>query len=292
MAISFNGQARKIQDLDLPAIGRTIGVGEDEIHAIFEVESSGSGFDKKGRPKMLFEPHVFYRCLPAGPKRDQAVRLGLAYAEWRKGYPADSYPRLLQAMEVDETAALKAASWGLGQILGENHRAAGYPTVQAMVADFTNSETAQLRAMVSFIKANKLDDEVREHRWAAFAWGYNGPQHAANDYYGRLARAFEKWQRIRDTPFTEETLRRWAEEEESHKNLVPPAGPPPVPPPSPKESAAKTAGKAVVAAGSAGGVAGTVAAAQGVDWTTILTIGGMFAAVATALFFIIRSARR
>jgi len=46
-----------------------------------EVEAAGSGFDSRGRPKMLFEPHVFYRNLPAS-MRGEAERQGLASAKW------------------------------------------------------------------------------------------------------------------------------------------------------------------------------------------------------------------
>jgi hypothetical protein len=35
-------------------------------------------------------------------------------------------PRLLQALLIDETAALKSASWGMTQILGENFKECGY----------------------------------------------------------------------------------------------------------------------------------------------------------------------
>ncbi len=69
---------RSASTIDLPRVGHQIGVGEDEIHAFMDVEASGSGFDDRGRPKMLFEPRVFYRNL-RGPKRDQAVKEGLAY---------------------------------------------------------------------------------------------------------------------------------------------------------------------------------------------------------------------
>lgn len=54
----WKGKAKRIEDIDLPRIGAMIGVGEDEIHAVLDVESAGSGFDSKGRVKMLFEPHV------------------------------------------------------------------------------------------------------------------------------------------------------------------------------------------------------------------------------------------
>lgn len=202
MTINFNGPAKRLSDIDLPRIGATIGVGEDEIHAIIETETSGSGFDAQGRPRILFEPHIFYRLLAGTPKQAQAVAAGLAYPKWgEKPYPHDSYPRLLDAIKIDETAALKACSWGLGQIMGENHHAAGFDTVQAMVQAFTEEEDHHLEAMVKFIVNNHLDDELRAHNWAAFARGYNGPGYAKNGYDAKLAASFAKWSKIKDTPY-------------------------------------------------------------------------------------------
>lgn len=199
-ANGFKGAAHRIDDLDLPRIGHMLGVGEDEIHAVIDVESAGGGFDKQGRPKILFEPHVFYRNL-SGTKRALAVAKGLAYPAWKRDYPDDSYPRFLQALEIDEEAAIKACSWGLGQILGENHVAAGYDTPQEMVVAFAEDEDEHLEAMANFILANRLDDELRSHNWAAFARGYNGPRYAENDYHTKLAAAFKWWQGKPDTPW-------------------------------------------------------------------------------------------
>lgn len=200
MTINFIGEAKRIEDLDIPRIGARIGVGEDELHAFMEVEAAGSGFDRQGRPKMLFEPHVFYRNLQ-GQKRDAAVKAGLAYPRWRREYPKDSYPRLLAAMEIDETAALKSASWGLGQILGENHKLVGYSTPQAMVRAFVEDEEAHLEAIVEFLKAKGLDKHLRAHDWAKVAEGYNGAQYAKHGYHTKLKAAFAKWQKIKDTPW-------------------------------------------------------------------------------------------
>lgn len=216
----FRGAARRIDDVDLPRIGHRIGVGEDEIHAFMEVEASGSGFDAKGRPKMLFEPHVFYRNL-SGAKRDEAVRQKLAYAKWRSGnYPSDSYPRLVAAMAIDETAALKAASWGLGQVLGENHALVGYATPQAMVLAFMEDEETHLEAMVAFLIARKIDDDLRAHRWSKVAEIYNGPGYRTHNYDGRMAAAFAKWKRIKDTP--------WSPGDVDPAPVAPPAEPGPV----------------------------------------------------------------
>lgn len=206
----FKGAAKRLEDLDLPRIGHRIGVGEDEIHALLEVESRGSGFDPQGRPRILFEPHVFYRCLPA-TKRAQAVKAGLAYAKWRPGtYGPESaqYGKLERAIKIDETAALKACSWGLGQVLGENHRSVGYATVQAFVRDMMEDEDKHLEAMVQFLVTNKLDDDLRAHRWEALARGYNGPGYKQHNYHGRLAAAFAKWRKIKNTPWSPELQKK------------------------------------------------------------------------------------
>lgn len=197
----FVGAAKRLENQDLPRIGARIGVGEDELHAFMEVEAANSGFDSKGRPKMLFEPHVFYRNL-SGAKRSQAVKAGLAYAKWKSGsYPKDSYPRLQAAMAIDETAALKAASWGLGQILGENHGIVGYATVQAMVLAFMADEEHHLAAIVEFLIATKIADDLKAHRWDVVASVYNGPGYKTHNYHGRMAKAYARWAGIPDTPW-------------------------------------------------------------------------------------------
>jgi hypothetical protein len=203
-AAGFKGTAKRIEDIDLPRIGHMIGVGEDEIHAVIDVEASGSGFDPQGRPKILFERHVFYRNLE-GTQRNVAVAKGLAYRDWKPGsYPKDSYPRLIQALEINETAALKACSWGLSQILGENYVAAGYESPQAMVVDFCQDEDNHLEAMVRFIIANHLDDELRAHNWAGFARGYNGASYKVNQYDTKLAAAYLWWRKKPNTPWSPE----------------------------------------------------------------------------------------
>lgn len=201
----FAGAARRLDDIDLPRIAARIGVGEDELHAVLDVEAAGSGFDALGRPKMLFEPHVFDRQLGPGDKRDRARAAGIAYPRWgAKPYPKDSYPRLMEAAKIDARAAWRSASWGLGQIMGFNATAAGFTSPEEMVADFMEDEEAHLDAMVTFIVTAGLDDELRRHDWRGFARGYNGPSYAAHGYHTRLAAAYAKWARIRDTPWVPE----------------------------------------------------------------------------------------
>jgi hypothetical protein len=55
------------------------------------------------------------------------------------------------------------------------------------------SERDHLQAFCQYVLFNKLDDEIREHRWAAFAERYNGPGHAKHDYAGRMAAAHARF---------------------------------------------------------------------------------------------------
>lgn len=205
----FKGAARRLDALDIVQVAQLIGVGEDEIRAILEVESRGSGFDRQGRPAMLFEPHVFWKELGPGPKRDAAAKAGLAYPKWKAGaYPKDSYPRLRQATQIDFTAALRSASWGLGQVMGFNHKAAGFNTVQDMVAAFCRDEETHLEAMIRFIKARGLADEIQRRDWAGFARAYNGPGYATNRYDKRLAQAYAKWVQVPNAQFDLDEARK------------------------------------------------------------------------------------
>ncbi|RWM13717.1 MAG: DUF3380 domain-containing protein [Mesorhizobium sp.] len=200
MDTSFKGAAARLKDIDIPRIGAEIGLGEDDLHAFMQVEAAGSGFDASGRPKMLFEPHVFYRLLGKGAKRDAAAKAGLAYPKWgMQPYPRDCYPRLINAMAIDETAALMSASWGLTQILGENHRDTGYTSPQAMISAFMASEANHLEATVGLLVAWEVDDDLRAHRWPVIARTWNGPGYKQNAYDRKMAAAFAKWQKIKDT---------------------------------------------------------------------------------------------
>lgn len=201
MTVIFKGAAKPLADTDLPRLGALIGVGEDEIHAIIDVESAGSGFDGYGRVKALFEPHKFYAAL-SGSERDAAVSQGLAYPKWgEKPYPADSYARILAAIAINEAAALCSTSWGMGQIMGFNHSLCGFVSVQDMVSAFAESEAAQLEAMIKFLSSTGADKALADHNWVLMAKIYNGAGFARNNYALKLAAAFTKWRAIKDTPY-------------------------------------------------------------------------------------------
>lgn len=192
----FRGAAEKISAFDFADIAAEAGLETAALRAVVAVESSGSGFDATGRPKVLFEPHIFYRRL-SGEQRDRAVEEGLAYLKWgEKPYPKGSdaqYDRINRAMLIDQSEALKSASWGLGQIMGFNHTAAGYGDVETMVLACLDSEANHVRMMVNFMRSNNLLEWLRKKDWARFARGYNGPGFAKNAYDIKLETAYGRF---------------------------------------------------------------------------------------------------
>jgi len=190
--MDFTGPARVLTPQDITIIAGFLGCHVATVQAVLAIESRGTGFEGR-RPIILNEPHVFYRKLPSS-KRGQAVREGLAYRRWgARPYlktQAARYGWLDRAMKILETAALRSCSWGLGQIMGFNHKACGFDPVQAFVRAMTISEGAQLYAMARFIVSKKLQRHLRSRNWARFARGYNGAGYAKHGYHTKLARAY------------------------------------------------------------------------------------------------------
>jgi hypothetical protein len=202
--MDFHGAAKRLDNTDLPKLGRLIGVGEDELHAFMEVEAAGSGFDSQGRPKMLFEPHIFYRRL-IGAEQAKAVEMGLAYKKWgATPYPKDSYARLERALLINREAALCSASWGLTQILGSHHLTLDYHSAEDMVLAFMADEENHLKGTIALLTSMGIDDDLRMHNWPMVARLWNGPGYRVNRYDIKLEAAFAKWSKIRDTPYLED----------------------------------------------------------------------------------------
>lgn len=164
------------------------------VKAVAEVESAGAGFNSDGTVKILFEAHIFDRETHGAFR---AQRPDLSSKAWNKSLYAKSevgeHKRLADALTLNRAAALRSTSWGRFQIMGFNHKAAGYETVDAFVEDMKLSEAKHLFAFIQFLKTNKLDKPLREHDWPTFAKGYNGPKYGLNRYDVKLGQAWRKF---------------------------------------------------------------------------------------------------
>lgn len=170
---------------------------------ILDLDGPGGFLDGPNLPKILFEAHIFSR--ESGGRFD-ASHPNLSSKRWNRALYVGGqgeWARLHRAMLLDAEAALKAASFGRYQIMGFNHRLAGFATVEAFVSAQKRSERDQLDSFVAFIINTGLGDELRQisnvHAdCAPFAKGYNGKAYASHEpgYHVRLARAHKKWSKL------------------------------------------------------------------------------------------------
>jgi len=219
IAPASNGAATPIAIGLTPADFRnaaaTLGCTSAQIRAVWDVESGGGWFtdvrsdilaldgpggflDGPHLPKILFEAHVFDRRT-AGRYRDSHPNLSSRV--WnRKLYIGGQgeYVRLWKAMQLDRHAALMSASVGGAQIMGFNHRLAGFDTVEAYWEAMKVSEAAHLQAFATFIENRGLVKALKAisnspEDCIAFARGYNGPGYARNNYHVKIARAHARY---------------------------------------------------------------------------------------------------
>lgn len=189
----FIGKAKPIEESDYEAAARQLFCEVAAIRAVAKVESGGrNGFLGDKRPKILFESRWFHKLTDG--RFDQG-NPDISTSTWVRNYSggAGEYDRLAKALALDRSAALKSASWGMFQILGVNHRLAGFDDVEAYVKAQCVSEGEHLKAFVNFVVANHLDDELRDRRWADFARGYNGPAFRENRYDEKMALAYAEF---------------------------------------------------------------------------------------------------
>lgn len=196
LACGFHAEARRMTLDDVRTMASRYGVEVPVVQAVLDVESSGSGYDADGRPKILPEPHILYQQLLGDPnKLAVAVRAGLAYPrQGAQPYPVGSeanYQRLKRGCLIDPGAAMRSASWGCAQVMGFNYAVCGYPDVFAMVEACLHDEVAQLDLLFRYAKKNGLIYFLQTRNWAAFARGYNGPG-AVAAYAAKLALAYAR----------------------------------------------------------------------------------------------------
>lgn len=212
MSINFYGKAERLTDAGIWRAAEFLGLPRPaKLRAVMKVESLNSMFRKDRRPPILCEGHIFYRNL-RGKKRNRAIRAGLAARRWGiikyMRSHAGRYRKLERMMEIDESAALKSASWGGPQILGQNYKQCGYKTVQLFVAAMCESGDAQIMAMAYFIMNDKrrlhskiaykkisMHEALKIGDWHVFAELYNGPAQEKHNYEGRIGKAVRYFMR-------------------------------------------------------------------------------------------------
>lgn len=191
----------KLTNERIADIARKNQIDPAALLAVKEVESNGVGFLLNGKPKILFEGHIFYRILAQSVKEDRLKELckqhpDIIYPKWDKSKYIGGdmeHVRLANAMKINKVAALKSASWGMFQIMGMNYAQCDCKDIDEFVGKMKSSEEDQLMLTIRFLKKNRLCGALNNHNWASFARYYNGPSYAANKYDIKLAQAYLKY---------------------------------------------------------------------------------------------------
>jgi hypothetical protein len=191
---------RPLQAGDIEEAAGRLGVSVPHVHAVIAVESSGSGFlgpfkNRPRKPKILFEAHVFSR---ETDHRFDDSHPSLSSRTWNRDLyvgGTGEHNRLKEAAQLDFEAAHRSTSWGMFQIMGFNHKLAGYANVFDFVGAQFVSEGLQLLAGVQFMLSKGLHQPLAHSDWAAFARGYNGARYRENRYDEKLAAAFQRFSR-------------------------------------------------------------------------------------------------
>lgn len=191
--------AKYLSDQNIKDFSLEFGLEPALVRAVWEVEANGNGFFANGKPAILFEAHIFWGQLQLqgiNPNEVYSGNENILSPSWNRalyiGGEAE-YNRLEQAKAINETAALRSASWGAFQIMGFNHRFCGFDNVQDFVEAMHQNEAQQLKAFGMFIVNNNLLGHLRNKNWAGFALGYNGAGFAQNQYHIKLANAYFKY---------------------------------------------------------------------------------------------------
>lgn len=188
LSVFTNLDAPAVSGDELVDFANRCGASLKQLKAVATVESAGGGFTREGRPKILYERHYFWRLTKGAH----------GVTPWSNptggGYDTDSWSKLCLAACADPDAAFASCSWGKFQIMGAHWEALGYSSPIAMAYTMRQSEADHYEALVRFIGANRLQDEMRAisrdpEACRAFAKAYNGPAYERFKYHLKLADA-------------------------------------------------------------------------------------------------------
>lgn len=190
---------KTLSDADIEDAAKDLDIEVAALKAVIAVESSGKGFLSDGRPKILFEGHIFWNQLEKNGKSptDYASEYPeLVYKNWTKRFykgGAKEYDRYKMASFIDADAAKKSTSWGMFQIMGFNCELCGFTPeagaaspIDRFVEAMSRTEQHQLSAFMMFCQSKGLIQYLKTHNWQQFALRYNGKGYKENRYDEKL----------------------------------------------------------------------------------------------------------
>ena len=189
-----------VSDYDWSMVADLLSVSKAALKAVTEVETGGKGgFLSPGKPRILFEAHVFYKRLVnhgVDPEKYMSAHKNIISKDWNrslyKGGEAE-WGRLGEAIGINEEAALESASWGIFQIMGFNYSSCGCSSIFEFTNRMKTDEFQQFILGLEFMRRKNLIPFLQRRDWAGFAYRYNGAGYKKNNYDVKLEKAFNKY---------------------------------------------------------------------------------------------------
>lgn len=198
----------------LSAVSKMLKVKLAASLAVICVESGGVAF-KNDKMVIRFEPHWFWKLWGeknTGSRPNKTLfdehfsfeswhgethyYRASAFGEWKSfhGSQAREWEAFEMARGLDEVAALKSISMGLGQVMGFNHARIGYDSMTAMFVNFSRDARFHVLGIFDFMDSAMVK-ALAGGDYVAFARGYNGSGQAKS--YGELIKGFVgEWEKI------------------------------------------------------------------------------------------------
>ena len=186
VASVYNNYGRSIYEA-----GMRDGVSPSALAAIILVESHGQAFGSDGRMTIRFEACTFYGLWGQYHQQEFSDRFqcnspndtfrpspGSAFIPVHSDQRSE-WTAFQLARQLDENAAVKSISMGLGQIMGFNYGHIGYDGPQAMLANMSSSAASQLDGLFAGLQHTNSNgisciEKLRAPDYVAFAACYNG----------------------------------------------------------------------------------------------------------------------
>jgi hypothetical protein len=187
---AFIGAAAPLSPGKMAAVAEALGCELATLLAVWDVEAAGEFFTGQNNAlPVRFEPHKMPRetwhLMEFEPNEAEPWRASLRLSDTeRKAMFSTAYLH-------NHEMALRATSMGAPQIMGLNHRAAGFPSAAAMLQAFMDSADAQVDAFVSIVLDFKLKSALAARDWRTFASRYNG-RGKVDDYATKLESAYRR----------------------------------------------------------------------------------------------------
>jgi len=186
------GKLRRLKDVEKMA--EEYGLHPAVALAVIEVETIGQGFYTGTMiPVVRFENHKFSEFTKRKYDISNPDLSSRTFTNKYNKRGIAEFERFCRAAVLDREAAIKATSWGLGQVMGFNHELCGV-SLEKLVDMSFSSEMEQLTLMFEFLKNHpkNLIKVANALQFETFALHYNGKNYAQNDYHNKLIKSYSK----------------------------------------------------------------------------------------------------